>query len=134
MFSKAPRVEKKSFGIASFVSGTLVFAVAALFLITFATPTSAAAGNMSSISGQVMAVDAYAGTLTVKVSGTQPSLGLFTFSTNKMTSITSCAQNNTIGDIGVGQDVRVTYHEKDGKLFADAVEKQLPLTVACIYP
>lgn len=116
---------------------TAVFAVtaAALFMISFAVPAVAAGEKMSSISGQVVAVDPYAGTLTVKSRGqSESSMGLFTFTTDNMTSITSCAQNKTLRDIGVGQDVSVTYHEKEEKLFADAIEKKLTLSLACIYP
>ncbi len=109
--------------------------MALLFTISFATPAVAAAGKMSTLSGEVIAVNPSSGTLTVR-SGARygSSAAQFTFSTDDMTSITSCAQNKTLRDIGVGQDVTVTYHEKDGKLFADAVEKKLTLALACVYP
>lgn len=116
-------------------TGVLAVTVAVLFLVSFATPAAAAGEKISTLSGQVIAVDPYAGTLTVKSSGrNESSIGLFTFATDKMTSIVSCAQNETLRDIGVGQDVTVTYHEKEGKLFADVVEKKLTLALACLNP
>jgi hypothetical protein len=91
---------------------------------------------MATLKGEVIAVDHYAKTLTVK--SKEPSLSSalgtmdgFTFTTNEMTSVTSCAQNKSFEDIGVGENVAVTYHEKDGKLFADAVDVGIPLIIAC---
>jgi len=113
----------------------LAVAVAAIFMVSFATPAIAVGEKISTLSGQVIAVDPYAGTLTVKSSGrNESSMGMFTFATDKMTSVVSCAQNNSLRDIGLGQDVTVTYREKEGKLFADVIEKKLTLALACIYP
>lgn len=113
--------------------GVLAVTIAFLLMISFANTAIAGVGKMPTISGEVIAVDPSAGTLTVKSRYASP-MGLFTFSTDKTTSITSCAQNKTLRDIGVGQDVTVTYHEKDGKFFADAIEKKLTLALACVYP
>jgi hypothetical protein len=116
-------------------AGVIAFAVAVLFVISFAPPAVAGGEKISTISGQVVAVDHYAGTLTVKSSGRdESSMGLFTFATDEMTSITSCAQNISLRDIGIGQDVTVAYHEREGKLFANVVEKELTLALACVYP
>jgi len=116
-------------------TGVLAVTIAALFMVSFAAPAVAAGEKMSTLSGQVIAVDPYAGTLTVKSSGrNEASMGLFTFATDNMTSIVSCAQNKALRDIGAGQDVTVTYHEEEGKLFADIIEKKLTLALACIYP
>jgi hypothetical protein len=129
------RIDKRSARPFTLYTGVLAIAVAALFIVSFATPALAAGEKISTISGQVIAVDPYARTLSVKSSGrNESSMGLFTFSTDKMTSIVNCAQNESLRDIGVGQDVTVTYHEKEGKLFADVVEKQLTPALACLFP
>jgi hypothetical protein len=129
------RKDKRSVRPFKLFTGVLAVTISVLFLVAFAAPAVAAGEKISTLSGQVMAVDPYAGTLTVKSIGrNESSMGLFTFATDNMTSIVSCAQNNTLTDIGVGQDVTVTYHEKEGKLFADVVEKKLTLALACLYP
>ncbi len=116
-------------------TGFLAVAVAVLLMISLATPAVAAVGKVPTLSGEVIAVDPSAGTLTVKSSQrNSSSMGVFTFTTDNRTSITSCAQNETLRDISPGQDVTVTYHEKGGKLLADAIEKKITLALACIYP
>ncbi len=129
------RKDKRSANPLKLFTGFLAVTVAVLFLVAFATPAVAAREKIKTLSGQVVAIDPHAGTLTVKSSGSnESSMGLFMFATDNMTSILSCAQNKTLRDIGVGQDVTVAYHEKDGKLFADVVDKKLTLALACIYP
>jgi hypothetical protein len=127
------RIYKRSVEPFTLLTGVLALTAAVLLMVSFATP-AAAAEKLSTLSGQIIAVDPYAGTLTVKPSGqNESSMGLFTFAADKMTSVTSCAQNEILSDIGIGQDVTVTYHEKEGKLFADVIEKKLTLALACIY-
>ena len=131
MFDRKYKIAAKPY---RFFTVALAITVAFLLMISVATPAVAAMEKMSTLSGEVMAVNPSAETLTVK-SGPRygSSVGQFTFATDKMTSITSCAQNDTLRDIGVGEDVTVMYHEKDGKLFADAIEKKLTLALACVY-
>lgn len=132
MFDRKNKIQAEQYRL---VAVALAFTVAFLFIFSFATPAVAAMGNMSTISGEVIAVNPSAGTLTLRSGPRSGSpAGQFTFATDKMTSITSCAQNGTLRDIGVGQDVTVTYHEKDGKFFADVIEKKLTLALACVYP
>ena len=126
---------KSSAGLFKLFTGVLVVTAAVLFMVSFANTAVAAGEKMSTLGGQVISVDPNAGTLTVKSSGrNESSMGLVTFATDKMTWVTSCGQNKTLKDIGAGQDVTVTYHEKDGKLYADFIEKKLTLALACIYP
>ncbi len=132
MFDRKNRMPAKPYGLFAVV---LAVTMALLLTTSFAAPAVAASGKISTLSGEVIAVNPSAGTLTVRSGaryGSPPAQ--LTFSMDKMTSVTSCAQNKTLRDIGIGQDVTVTYHEKDGKLFADAVEKKLTLALACVYP
>ncbi len=50
-----------------------------------------------------------------------------------MTKVMICYQNRSFEDIKVGEKVTVTYHEKDGKLFAVAIDIPTPFVaqVAC---
>ena len=135
MFSRETINERKSVKTMSLVISIFAFAVAALFVMSFAGP-AVAAEKIATIKGEVIAVDHYAKTLTVKskepsLSSAFGTMGGFTFTTDQMTNVTSCTQNKTFEDIGVGEKVTVTYHEKDGKLFADAVDVGVPLIIAC---
>ncbi len=113
------------------LTGVLAVIALVLLMASVAVP-KAMAEETWTISGQVIGVDPYAGTLMVKLNGRSDSL---IFHTDQMTSIRSCAQSRTLRDIGrTGEDVAVTYHEKEGKLFADLVENELTIALACANP
>jgi hypothetical protein len=135
MFDRETITERRSVKAVSLVTSIFVFVVAALFVMAFANP-AIAGEKMATFKGEVIAVDHYAKTLTVKskepsLSSALGTMGGFAFATDEMTNVTSCTQNKTFEDIGVGEKVTVTYHEKDGKLFADAVDVGIPLIIAC---
>ncbi|HXZ94457.1 MAG TPA: DUF5666 domain-containing protein [Dehalococcoidia bacterium] len=114
-----------------FVASIAVFFVLFLSSVTFAGETE------YSLKGQVVAFDPQAHMLTVTstdkipalVSGT---LGEFTFSTDEMTQVTMCSQNMSVDDIKVGQEVTVSYHERDGQLYADSIAMPTPPLLACL--
>jgi len=116
------------------VTGILVLVFAMFFAISLAS-SAIASENASSLKGEVVAVDTYDNTLTVRpieaarssAMGTDPEL---TFTIDKMTSVTGCTQNKTLEDITAGEQVTVTYHEEGGRLFADAVDIP-PVILAC---
>ncbi len=117
------------------LTGVLAVIALVLLMASVAVP-KAMAEETWTISGQVIGVDPYAGTLTIKLNGRSDSL---IFHTDQMTSIRSCEQSRTIRDIGVrdiemGKDVAVTYHEKEGKLLADLVENESTIALACANP
>jgi len=122
--------------MANLLTGVLVTIVAALFVMSFATQVNAQ-GSKANIKGEVIAVDDYARTVTVKSPEMLPSPGFgmndnFTFATDKGTNVTSCTQNRIFNDINVGAKVAVTYHELDGKLVADVIDiAPVVLAYAC---
>lgn len=137
MFGKETINEKRPVKAANIATSILAVIAAVLFVMSLANP-AIAEEKMSTLNGEVVAVDSYANTLTVRSSEPIPSFapgmtGGYTFTADKMTRVTSCAQNKALGDIGVGEKVTVTYHERDGKLFADAVELRMPIIIACVY-
>jgi hypothetical protein len=119
-------IHKKGRRPASLAVSMLVTAVAVLFVLSF-THSAVAAENMSTLKGEVIAVDSYAKTLTVS-SDELP--GGITFSSGNMTNVIRCYQNRTIGDIEVGERVAVRFHEEYGNLMADAIDIA-PVFLAC---
>jgi hypothetical protein len=108
--------------------------VAALFAMSFA-HSALAAENMATFNGEVIAVDSYDKTFTVKPlesieSESMESSAPLTFNWDKMTSVIMCDQNSSIEGIRVGGRVTVTYHEEGGSLIADAINIA-PLYLAC---
>ncbi len=122
--------------MANLLTGVFVTIVAALFVMSFATQVNAQ-GSKANIKGEVIAVDNYARTVTVKSLEILPSPGFgmndnITFATDKGTNVTSCTQNRIFNDINVGAKVAVTYHELDGKLVADVIDiAPVVLAYAC---
>ncbi len=126
MFGKETIGEKSLF--------VLAVLVAALFVVSFAT-AAFADENIATLNGRIVAVDSYTKTLTVKSAGDSgPSdmmvKGLFTFSTNDATNITSCEMNRSFDFLGIGERVSVKYHKMGETLVADAVDVA-PLALAC---
>jgi 5'-3' exonuclease len=72
--------------------------------------------KVKSITGKVTAVDATAGTLTVKSAKQEVLL-----STNDKTSIKIGKENKTLADIKSGNEVKVKYTEVDGKNVAESI-------------
>ena len=98
-------------------------AVAALFVMMPMTP--GVAGDTMSIKGSVASVDSYDGIFSVLGSE-----GKITLSVDKSTSFTSCARNRGFENLAAGQKVTVKYHEREGRLVADAVDIA-PILLAC---
>ncbi len=109
--------------------------VAAFFVLCLSSVTFAQ-GTEYSLKGKVVSVDFLAQKLTVQsidkipalISGT---LGEYTLSMDKITKVTMCNQNMPIKDIKVGQEVTVSYREREGQLYADSVAMSPPL-IACL--
>ena len=122
--------------IANLLTGMLVMVVAALFLTSFATQVNALESK-ANLKGEVVAVDDYARTVTVKSMETAPSLGIgmkdnITFVTFNETSVTSCTQNRIFNDLKMGDKVNITYHVAEGTLFADVIDiAPVVLAYAC---
>ncbi len=111
------------------VTGTMIFVVVALFSISLA-GTAAAAGNAASIKGEIVAVDTYDGTITVRPLGAAGLVSPLTFAIDRGTSVTSCAMNRAVEDLMAGERVTIRYHETDGRLHAEAVDIP-PVILAC---
>ena len=132
MFSRKT-INKK---MANVLTDMLVMVVAALFVMSFATQLNARESK-ANLKGEVVAVDGYAGTVTVKSMETVPSSGIsmkdnITFATYKETNVTSCTQNRILNDINAGEKVTITYHEAEGTLFADVIDiAPVVLAYAC---
>jgi len=122
--------------MANLLTGMLVVVVAALFVMSFTTQVNAL-GSKANLKGEVVAVDDYVGTVTVRSMETVSSSGIgmkgnITFTTNKETNVTSCTQNRIFNDINTGAKVTVTYHELDGKFVADVIDiAPVVLAYAC---
>lgn len=133
MFGNKIMNDRRRAGEAGCVTGLLILVTAALVVFSFLNPAVVAA-NMGAFKGEVAAIDSYGKTLTVKSlnSGLYPmeTSGELTFSLGRFTNVTRCDQNRTAQDIGVGERVSVTYHEKGGYFFADAVDIA-PVFLAC---
>jgi len=114
----------------------LAVLLAAFFVMGFAYQVNAQ-GTKANLKGEVVAVDDYAKTVTVKSMEMVPSSGIgmndnITFTADKGTNITSCTQNRIFNDINTGAKVTVTYHELDGKLVADVIDiAPVVLAYAC---
>ncbi|HXX53279.1 MAG TPA: hypothetical protein VEI28_01770 [Thermodesulfovibrionales bacterium] len=123
--------------MANILKNVLFVAVAGLFLMTFATQVNALESK-ANLKGEVVSVDDYARTVTVRSLETVPISGIgmkdsITFQTDKGTNVTSCTQNKAFNDINVGEKVTVTYHELDGKRFADVIDiSPVVLAYACL--
>lgn len=118
------------------MTGMVVMVVGALFVMSFATQVNAQ-GSKANLKGEVVAIDDYARTVTVKSMETVPSSGIetednVTFTTDKETNVTSCTQNMIFSDLKVGEKVNITYHEAEGKLVADVIDiAPVVLAYAC---
>jgi hypothetical protein len=122
--------------IAIFVSVLFVFALASVsFAVEKAATAPAAAEKkepapvkteekspvvkVKRISGEVVAVDAATGTITVKSKKIEVSL-----STNDKTVVTKGKEKKTLGDVEVGNKVIVKYKEVGGKNVAKSITVQ----------
>ncbi len=125
--------DRRRAGEAGRVTGLLILVTAALIVFSFLNPAVVAA-NMGAFKGEVVAIDSYGKTFTVKSldSGLYPmeTAGERTFSLDRFTNVTRCDQNRTAQDIGNGERVNVTYHNEGGYLVADAVDIA-PVFLAC---
>ena len=122
--------------MANLLTGMGMMVITTLFVISFAAQVNAE-GGMANLKGEVIAVDDYARTVTVKSMDMVPFQGIWmkdniTFATDKGTNVTSCTQNRVFNDINVGAKVAVTYHETEGKLVADVIDiAPVVLAYAC---
>ena len=118
------------------MTGMVVMVVGALFVMSFATQVNAQ-GSKANLRGEVVAIDDYARTVTVKSMETIFSYGNsmkdnITVATDKETNVTSCTQNMIFSDLKVGEKVNITYHEAEGKLVADVIDiTPVVLAYAC---
>jgi hypothetical protein len=87
--------------------------------------TGGAAGDIKSIKGSVASVDSYDRIFSVLGTGDK-----ITLSVDKSTTFTSCARNRGFENLAAGQKVTVKYHEREGRLVADAVDIA-PILLAC---
>ena len=132
MFSRKT-INKK---MANVMTGMIVMVVAAIFVMSFATQVNAQ-GSKANLKGEVVAIDDYARTVTVKSMETIFSYGNsmkdnITVATDKETNVTSCTQNMIFSDLKVGEKVNITYHEAEGKLVADVIDiAPVVLAYAC---
>ena len=85
----------------------------------------------TNFTGQVTSVDFLSKELIAM--SNNPLLGGSTFTMSDLTKVTMCGQLRTVQDIKAGEKVTITYHETNGKLYADAIELPTPL-VACLLP
>ncbi|MCL5024144.1 MAG: DUF5666 domain-containing protein [Nitrospirae bacterium] len=118
---------------AGILTGIVVMAAAVFFVMSLGTQV-AAAQNMLTLKGQVVAIDSYDKTLTVtpqpgQVFGAE-GLSAVTFAVDKQTSVTWCEQNKSFDNLNVGQNVSVQYHREKGRLIADSISVQ-PVVLAC---
>ncbi len=96
---------------------TVIFSLLfVLSLAGFGFAAKKAPVKVKTITGEVTAVDAAAGTLTVKSAKQEVSL-----STNDKTSITVGKEKKTLADIQSGAKVKVKYTEADGKNVAESI-------------
>jgi predicted lysophospholipase L1 biosynthesis ABC-type transport system permease subunit len=100
MFGRKMVRDKRSIRAANIVLGAVVMVVAALFAMSFA-HSALAAENMATFNGEVIAVDSYDKTFTVKPlesieSESMESSAPLTFNWDKMTSVIMCDQNSSI--------------------------------------
>jgi len=135
MTAKETINERRPFRLLNLFTVMFVSVAAVLFVVSFANSV-VAAERTSTLKGEVIAVDTYDNLLIVKPSDASRASALgragdVTFTLSKMTGITSCNQNKTVTDIVIGEKVTVTYHEREGKLFADAVDE--PLVILACY-
>ena len=108
----------------------------AVFFVFCLSGAAFAAETEYSVKGKVVSVDFLAGKLTVKSIDKIPALisgplGEFTFSMNEITRVTMCNQERPLKDIKAGQEITVSYHERDKRLYADSIAMPAPL-VACL--
>jgi hypothetical protein len=134
MFGRKNIDARRSRRPASLALGVFAVVVSALFVVSFA-QSVVAAENLITLKGEVVAVDSYGRTLTVKPIEWMESSpmgigGEFTFAFDKMTNVMRCYQNKTLEDIDVGERVTVTYRETESGLVADAIDIS-PVFLAC---
>jgi len=100
-----------------------VIGFALIFVVSLAI-VAVAAEEMYSLKGPVVSVDAAAKTVTVhSVEGVTSAAdnrwkGNVTFVTNDMTKISMKKEKKTFNDLKEGQNLKVKFHEKDGKSVA----------------
>ena len=126
--------KRKGFGVLNLLAAMFISVAAMLFLVSFAN-NAIATERMSTLKGEVIAIDTYDNLLIVRPSdaslaSTLGEAGDVTFSLNNMTDISSCTQSKTAEDLVIGEKVTVRYHQGEGKLFADAVTAE-PVILAC---
>jgi len=101
----------------------LAIGLALIFVVSFAV-VAIAAEEMFSLKGPIVSVDAGAKTVTVhSVEGVTTRAdnrwkGNVIFVTNDMTKISMDNKNKTFNDLKADQNVKVKFHEKDGKSIA----------------
>ena len=97
--------------------------LALIFVIFFAV-VAIAAEEMYALQGPIVSVDAGAKTVIVhSVEGVTTAAdnrwkGNVTFATNDMTKISMGKTKKTFNDLKAGQDLKVKFHERDGKSVA----------------
>ena len=124
----------------------LLMVVFAVLLAVSLVGIAIAANDLGTYRGEVIALDHYAKTVTVR--GSEPavspfwlggeqgisaplgSLGAFKFSTDKETSVLMCNMSRDFSSISVGDRVNIKYGEKNGDYIAKFVDIRVP-TLAC---
>ena len=115
--------EKRPAKAADLLAGLFVAVVATLFVISL---SAVAQGSIVSYTGEVVAFDPAARTLTVRAIESSETMGIWmkgelTFTIDDSTTVMACNELKKYEDIRVGDAVTVTYYEKEGKSFADFV-------------
>ncbi len=101
----------------------LSIGLAVIFVVSFAV-VAIAAEEMFSLKGPVVSVDSGAKTVTVhSVEGVSTATdnrwkGDVIFTTNDMTKIIMGKEKKAFSDLKAGQEVKVKFHEKEGKSIA----------------
>ncbi len=93
----------------------MVVLIAALFVMSFASPTIAKE-KMIVLKGSVVSVDAAGKTLTVK-----EKKGEVTIAWDQATKVTMGKEKKAFEDLKAGDKVLVRYHEKEGKAVANSI-------------
>lgn len=135
MFGKKSISDIRRFDAENLLFGILAVAVAAFLVMSFAN-RAIAGENPAALKGDIVSVDGYAKTLTVRSNGAipSPSMGMpgeITFATDDMTNVIRCNENKNFEDIRVGETATVTYHEEGGRFIADTVE--IPTVILACY-
>lgn len=134
MFDRKTIGNMRRSGLKNLLIGFLVL-VAGLSFVISSSSTAVAEERTSVLKGEVIAIDNYSRTFTVKpVQMTKPSMtgkaGEVTFASDRKTNVVWCNMNRSFNDIKIGDRVSVSYHERGGRLYANVVDIQT-LVVAC---